>query len=327
MERAAIVCCCFLAACGAGSRDTVVSVDGSSTVFPISEAVAEEFKKSGKGRVTVGMSGTGGGFQKFCRAEVPVIGASRPIKPQEQEACRSGGVEFIELPVAYDGITIVVHAHADWIDSITVDELRTMWAPEAQQHVTRWSDVRAGWPDAELHLFGPGVDSGTYDYFTLATVGVEHASRGDYTASEDDNVLVQGVASDKLALGFTGYAYYFENRDKLKLIPVDDGNPDNGVGPIAPSFESVLGGTYQPLSRPIFLYVSQAAVARDEVATFTEFYLQQCPSLAREVGYMPLPDAAYDIVRARFAARTLGSAFGGRGSTVGITVERLLRAG
>ncbi|MBC8070101.1 MAG: PstS family phosphate ABC transporter substrate-binding protein [Deltaproteobacteria bacterium] len=326
MLRCALSCCVLLAACGSREDDKVVSLDGSSTVFPISEAVAEELKKSGKGRVTVGMSGTGGGFEKLCRSEVPVIGASRPIKPEEQEACRRGGVEFIELPVAYDGISIVVHPSADWIESITIAELRKMWEPQAQDRVMRWSDVREGWPDSELHLFGAGVDSGTYDYFTLATVGAEHSSRGDYTASEDDNTLVQGIASDKLALGFTGYAYYYENRDKLALVPVDDGDASNGDGPIAPSFESVLGGTYQPLSRPIFLYVSQAALARDEVVTLVDFYLQQCPSLAREVGYMPLPDDAYDIVRARFAARTLGSAFGGRGSTVGITVERLLRA-
>ncbi|HWB75145.1 MAG TPA: PstS family phosphate ABC transporter substrate-binding protein [Nannocystaceae bacterium] len=318
--------CGLLAACGR-TDETVVGVDGSSTVFPISEAVAEEFRKSGRGRVTVSMSGTGGGFQKLCRAEVPVIGASRPIKPQEVEACAAANVDFIELPVAYDGISIVVHPQADWIESITVDELRKMWAPEAQEQVMRWSDVRPDWPDVELHLFGAGVDSGTYDYFTLATVGVEHASRGDYTSSEDDNMLVQGVASDKHALGFTGYAYYIENRDKLKLIPVDDRDATNGDGPIAPSFESVLGGTYQPLSRPIFVYVSRAALARAEVGAFVEFYLQQCPELAREVGYMPLPDSAYEIVRARFAARTLGSAFGGHGSTVGITVESLLRAG
>ncbi len=315
----------LIASCGR-KDDTVIGVDGSSTVFPISEAVAEEFKKAGKGRVTVSMSGTGGGFEKFCRAEVPVIGASRPIKAEELAACSTGGVELIELPVAYDGISIVVHPQADWIESITVAELRKMWAPEAQERVLRWSDVREGWPDAELHLFGAGVDSGTYDYFTLATVGVEHASRGDYTSSEDDNMLVQGVAADRLALGFTGYAYYFENKDKLKLVPVDDEQPGNGVGPIAPSFESVLGGTYQPLSRPIFVYVSRAAVARTEVASFIEFYLQECPKLAREVGYMPLPDAAYEIVRARYAARTLGSAFGAHGATVGITVESLLKA-
>lgn len=316
----------LFAGCGRDGAP-VIGVDGSSTVFPISEAVAEEFAKTGTGRVTVGMSGTGGGFEKLCRGEIPVIGASRPIKPEELDACRERGIAFVELPVAYDGISVIVHPHADWIDAITVDELRTIWAPEAQDRVMRWSDVRPGWPDAELHLFGAGVDSGTYDYFTLATVGTEHASRGDYTSSEDDNMLVQGVAADKLALGFTGYAYYFENQDKLKLVPVDDGEPGNGAGPIAPSLQSVLGGTYQPLSRPIFLYVTDSALARAEVGAFVDFYLQQCPKLAREVGYMPLPDEAYRIVRARFEARTLGSAFGGRGSTVGITVESLLRAG
>ena len=295
-------------------------------MFPISEAVAEEFKKQGDARVTVGMSGTGGGFKKFCKGEVAITGASRPIKAEEVEACQQGGIEYIELPVAYDGLAIVVNPAATWIDHITVDELKILWAPEAQQKIVKWSDVRAGWPDDEIHLFGAGVDSGTYDYFTQAIVGKEHSSRGDYTSSEDDNVLVQGIASDKQALGFFGFAYYSENAAKLKLVPVDDGRADNGVGPIVPSIQTVNDGTYQPLSRPIFIYVAKQAAQRPDVAAFVSFYLDEGPALVTEVGYIPLPDAAYELVRARFKARTPGSAAGGHGSSVGTRVEDLLRA-
>jgi phosphate transport system substrate-binding protein len=314
-------------ACGSRASDAaVIAVDGSSTVFPISEAVAEEFKKRGQARVTVGMSGTGGGFKKFCKGEVVVTGASRPIKGEEVELCRAGGVEYVELPVAYDGIAVVVNPAATWIDHITVEELARLWEPKAQGKVMRWSDVRADWPADEIHLFGAGVDSGTYDYFTQAIVGTEHASRGDYTSSEDDNVLVQGIASDKNALGFFGFAYYAENAAKLKLVPVDDGNASNGDGPVAPSVASVNDGTYQPLSRPMFIYVAKQAAERAEVAAFIEFYLTEGPALVKEVGYIPLPDAAYELVRARFSAKTPGSAFGGEGSKVGARIEDVLRA-
>lgn len=319
----------LVAACGGSSstETAVIAVDGSSTVFPISEAVAEEFKAQGKARVTVGMSGTGGGFKKFCKGEIAVTGASRPIKSEEVELCKGGSIDYIELPVAYDGLAIVVHPSADWVDHMTVEELKTLWAPEAQGKVAKWSDVRAGWPDDEIHLFGAGVDSGTYDYFTQAIVGKEHSSRGDYTSSEDDNVLVQGIASDKHALGFFGFAYYSENADKLKLVPIDDGKPDNGAGPIAPSIQTVNDGTYQPLSRPIFVYVSKAEADRPEVGSFIDFYLEKGPALVKEVGYIPMPDAAYELVRGRFKARTPGSLFGGKGSKVGVKIEDLLRAG
>lgn len=317
-------------ACGSGggaSDAAVIAVDGSSTVFPISEAVAEEFKKEGVARVTVGMSGTGGGFKKLCKGEVAVTGASRPIKAEEVELCGQTGVEYFELPVAYDGLAVVVNPAATWIDHITVEELARLWEPQAQGTVMRWSDVRPQWPAEEIHLFGAGVDSGTYDYFTQAIVGTEHASRGDYTSSEDDNVLVQGIASDKHALGFFGLAYYAENKDKLKLVPVDDGKADNGDGPVAPSIASVNDGTYQPLSRPMFVYVSKKDAGRAEVAAFIDFYLRHGPGLVKEVGYIPLPDAAYELVRARFSAKTTGSAFGGKGSKVGARIEDVLRAG
>jgi len=330
MRRTPTILCLCLVACGGRSTSNgaaVISVDGSSTVFPISEAVAEEFKKQGDTRVAVGRSGTGGGFKKLCKREVAITGASRPIKLEEAELCKQGGVDYIELPVAYDGLAIVVHPAAEWVDYITVAELKILWASQAQGKIGRWSQVRAGWPDEEIHLFGAGVNSGTYDYFTQAIIGEEHSSRGDYTSSEDDNVLVQGIASDKHALGFFGFAYYRENASQLKLVPVDDGKADNGDGPVAPSIATVNDGTYQPLSRPIFVYVSRLEAERPEVAAFIDFYLDQSPALAEEVGYIPLPPATSAMVRSRFAARTLGSVFGGEGSTVGVRIEDLLHAG
>lgn len=305
----------------------LVKVDGSSTVFPITEAVAEQLRGvDPKVRVTVGVSGTGGGFKKFCAGETDLTNASRPIKPSEVELCAKNGVEYIELPVAYDGIAIVVNPQNTWADHVTVEELRRLWQPEAQGKVTRWSQVRSGWPDQEIHLFGAGVDSGTYDYFTEAVVGKEHSSRGDYTSSEDDNVLVQGVASDELALGFFGFAYYEQNRERLKVVPVDDGKPETGAGPVAPSLESVRSGTYQPLSRPLFVYVSRRALDRPEVASFVRFYLESAPELAAEVGYVPLPERAYALAQQRVDARRTGSMFGGRGSQVGVSIEALLGA-
>jgi phosphate transport system substrate-binding protein len=297
----------------------IITVDGSSTVFPIAEAVAEEFGKRHGVRVTIGVSGSGGGFKKFCKQETVITNASRPIKPSEVELCAKNGVEYIELPVAYDGIAVVVHKQASWVDRMTVDELKKLWSPEAQGKITRWNQIRTGWPDSEIHLFGPGVDSGTYDYFTKAVVGREHASRGDFTSSEDDNVLVQGIATDSGALGFFGLAYYTENRDKLKIVPIDGGN-----GPVTPSLETVADGTYQPLSRPLFVYVNKQAAERKEIQDYIAYFLNQGRPLVREVGYIPLPDRAYRLAQERFDRRIAGSVFGGKGSKVGVTVEKLL---
>jgi len=302
----------------------LIAIDGSSTVFPITEAVAEEFQGQYKAQVTIGISGSGGGFKKFCKSETVITNASRPIKPSEVELCKENGVEYIELPVAYDGIAVVAHKQADWIDYMTVEELRRLWSPEAQEEITRWNQIRPDWPDEEIHLFGAGVDSGTYDYFTQAIVGEEHSSRGDFTSSEDDNVLVQGIASDTHALGFFGLAYYVENMDKLKIIPIDDGNEDNGSEPIAPSLETVADGTYQPLSRPLFIYVNTEAAERKAVQDFISFYLAEGGPLVMEVGYIPLPDRDYELVKQRFDKRIVGSIFGGRGSQVGVTIEELL---
>ena len=283
---------------GTSSGPTLISLDGSSTVFPISEAVAEEFQKAEKDvRVTVGISGTGGGFQKFCRGEIDIADASRRISATEVEACKKSGIDYIELPVAYDGIAIAVSPRANWVDKITTAELKTLWAPEAQGKVRTWSQVRKGWPDREIHLFGAGVDSGTYDYFTEVINGKAKASRGDFTSSEDDNVLIQGISNDELALGFVPYAYYEGNKDKLKLVPVDDGKG----GPITPTPETIENGTYKPLSRPVFIYVSRKAAERPEVRKFVEFYLKNADTLVREVNYVSLGAASYSSSLEKFA--------------------------
>jgi phosphate transport system substrate-binding protein len=323
----------LLAGCGGGNTSSsetanatpsVIQIDGSSTVFPITEAVAEDFQKSNKNvRVTVGISGTGGGFQKFCRAETDISDASRPISATEIQACQKAGIEYIELPIAYDGLAVVVNPKNTWASSLTVDELKKLWAPEAQGKITRWNQVRAGWPDREVHLFGAGVDSGTYDYFTEATVGKQGASRGDFTSSEDDNVLVQGVRSDELALGFLPLAYVEQNKSALKIVPIDDGKKENGEGPIAPTAETVRNGTYQPLSRPLFIYVSRKAADRPEVQKFVESYFSS-EKLLREVGYVELTPQIYDLAKKHFAERKVGTAFGEGGSQVGLTLEKLL---
>jgi phosphate transport system substrate-binding protein len=312
---------------GAGAAERgVLMIDGSSTVFPITEAVAEEFRTVNSAHISIGVSGTGGGFKRFCSGETAITGASRPLKPVEKTACQQTGVEYIELPIAFDGISVVVHPSNDWATAMTVAELDTLWRPAAQRQVQRWSQLRPGWPDQEIHLFGPGVDSGTYDYFTLAIVGTEHASRGDFTSSEDDNLLVQGVSRDPLALGFFGYSYYTANRERLRLVAIDDQRDDNGGGPVLPAPQTVQDGSYSPLSRPVFLYVSKLAAARPDVDAFVRFYLEQAHRLVAEVGYIPLPEALYRLAARRFDARLVGSIFGGSGSRVGVTMEALLAA-
>lgn len=299
----------------------LIKIDGSSTVFPITEAVAEEFQKETRGsvRITVGISGTGGGFKKFCRGETDVQDASRPISSGEMEACRAAGIRYVELPVAFDALTIAVSPQATWIDSITVAELKRIWEPEAQARVTKWNQVRPAWPDQPLKLFGAGSDSGTFDYFTEAVVGKAKASRGDYTASEDDNTLVQGIANDKLALGYLPYAYYEPNKKRLKAVAVDAGH-----GPILPSRDTVENGAYQPLSRPMFVYVNATALAKPEVRRFVEFYLSQAAALVPQVKYVPLPPQAYELAKTRVRNGTTGTAFQGAAS-IGLKIEDLLR--
>ena len=309
----------------ASAERKIVKADGSSTVFPISEAVAEEFQKTIKDvMVTVGLSGTGGGFKKFCAGETDISNASRPIKTSEMELCKKNNVEYIELPVAYDGLAVMVNPKNTWVTGMTVEELKKIWEPAAQGVITKWSQVRKGWPDKEIRLFGPGVDSGTFDYFTQAINGTEKASRGDYTASEDDNVLVQGIATDQNAIGYFGIAYYENNKGKLKLVPIDDGYNDNGRGPILPSEKTINNATYQPLSRPLLIYVSKKSLEKPEVAGFIAFYLKNAATLSKEVGYVPLSKELYDLAAARVNKKKTGTIFGGS-SQVKVKLENLLK--
>ncbi len=308
----------------AGALAGTVRIDGSSTVFPITEAVAEEFGREHPNvRVSVGASGTGGGFGKFLREETDINDASRPIKPVEIEQAVQNNIEYIELPVAYDGLAIIANPENDWAECLTVEELNKIWQPNST--VDNWSQVRSGFPDRPIRLYGPGTDSGTYDYFTEAVIGEEGASRTDYTASEDDNVLVQGVQGDPNALGFFGMAYYEANRERLKLIGVDDGDAANGEGCVQPSTETIRDGTYQPLARPIFMYVRKASMEDPSVKAFVEYYLQNAAQLAPEVGYVPLSDEAYTLGLERFRRGIHGSVFEGGGSQVGVRIEDLLQ--
>lgn len=287
---------------------STIKIDGSSTVYPITEAVAEEFQKEQRGavQVTVGISGTGGGFKKFCSGQTDISDASRPIKDSEREKCAAAGIEFIELPVAYDAITVVVNK-SNPINSMTVAELNKIWEPAAEGTLSKWNQINSSWPDAPLELFGPGADSGTFDYFTKAINGESQASRSDFTPSEDDNVLVLGVEKNPTALAYFGYSYYAENKDKLKAIAIDSGN-----GPVTPSETTVRDGSYKPLSRPVFIYVSTKAAERPEVKQFVEFYLNNASKLVPEVGSVPLSEADYQKSMARFQSGTTGSASANR---------------
>lgn len=307
---------------GAGREAPVIRIDGSSTVFPIAEAVSEEFQISQRGavRVTVGLSGTGGGFKKLCRGDIDVSNASRPILKEEMEMCRAAGINFIELPVAFDAITVVVNPKNDWVTSLTVEDLKKMWEPGAQGHITRWNQVRPEWPDASLMLFGPGADSGTFDYFTEAVSGEAKSSRGDYTASEDDNVLVQGVEHNKNALGYFGFAYYIGHKERMRAVPIQ--NPEGAQ--VLPSNTTVVDGTYQPLSRPLFIYVSDKSAQRPEVRKFIEYYLTEGPALAADVGFVALPEQAAQTALKHFNDNRLGTVFGGV-PEVGITIDELLQ--
>lgn len=285
----------------AAEKPKIIEVDGSSTVYPITEAVAEEFQKLNPDvKVVVGISGTGGGFKRFGAGETAISNASRPMKSKEADVCKKNGVEYIELAIAYDGLAVMVNLENTWVDHLTVAELKKIWDPNSQQTITKWSQIREGFPDKELRLFGPGTDSGTFDYFTEAICGKAGLCRGDFTASEDDNVLVQGVASDELALGYFGLAYYEQNKDKLKMIPIDDENDKNGKGAILPSLETVRDGSYQPLSRPLYIYVNTQSMQKKEVAAFVEFYIKNAAELSSEVGYIPLPESMYKTASETF---------------------------
>jgi phosphate transport system substrate-binding protein len=304
------------------AQQRIVKIDGSSTVFPITEAVAEDFQKAKKQqvKVTVGISGTGGGFKKFCRGETDISNASRPITASEMKDCAAAGIKYVELPVAFDALTVVINPKNTWIRELKVEELRKMWEPASQGKVMTWKQVNPAWPDAPLKLFGPGADSGTFEYFTEATVGKAKSSRGDFTASEDDNVLVQGVSRDVNAIGYFGMAYYVENKDKLKAVPIVDKGKSKAV---PPSLDTVMDGTYQPLARPIFIYISDKSLSKPEVKEFIEYYMKHAQKLVKEVGYVPLSAAHYEQGLKNFNSKKFGTGFGGH-NEVGIKVEELL---
>lgn len=311
-----------LALFGLSAQAQVIKVDGSSTVYPITEGVAEEFQKANKGlKVTVGVSGTGGGFKKFCRDETDIQDASRPILKSEMDLCKAAGVEYYELPVAFDALTVVINPKNTWLKQATVAELKKMWEPAAQGKIMRWNQVNPTWPDQPIKLFGAGADSGTFDYFTEAIVGKSKSSRGDFTASEDDNVLVQGVAGDVNSIGYFGYAYYAENTGKLKALPIveKDGKPA-----VAPSQATVLDGSYQPLARPIFIYVKVKSLQKPEVKKFVDFYMANAAKIATEVKYVKLPDVIYKANQEHMAKGKKGTMFGGK-NEVGVRIEELVK--
>ena len=312
---ASLTCLAFiLTACrdsnDAGGLSGTVNIDGSSTVFPITQAVAEEFQRVHRAvRISLGLSGTGGGFEKFCRGEIDISNASRPIKEEEAETCAANGIDFTELTVAADGLSVIVNPDNDWVDCLTVEQLNQLWMPGSE--IERWSDLDPSWPDEEIELYGPGTDSGTFDYFTEAINGESGASRADYTASEDDNVLVQGVQGDENALAYLGYAYYIENQEQLRAVPID-----GGAGCIEPTTETIQSNTYAPLSRPLYIYVSNASLQPPDVqpvsgsdatgtpvvptsvtAELIRYYLTEGTEVIPYIGYVPYDDAVYQEQR------------------------------
>ena len=317
----------IVAGCGKSDRGPggrarmsgLVAIDGSSTVYPILEAVAEEFMRANPGtRITIGVSGTGGGFKKFFNGEVDIANASRPVTSDEIELGRRNGIDFIELPIAFDGLSVVVNKSNTFVDYLTVSELRRIWEPNST--VRTWRDVRPEWPAERIMLYGAGTDSGTFDYFTEAIVGTPKASRRDYTPSEDDNLLVQGVVGDRFSLGYFGFAYYEQNRDRVRSVPIDN---EQGGPPVSPSLETIQNNTYNPLSRPLFIYVSTKSLDKPQVQAFVEFLLQRGSPYISEIGFVPLPQSALDLVLKHFMARKTGTVFANR-NTVGLTIEDII---
>jgi phosphate transport system substrate-binding protein len=303
----------------ANAERKIISADGSSTVFPITSGIAEEFQKTIKDvNVTVGIAGTGGGFKRFVRGETDISDASRPISAEEMQLATQNKISFIELPIAYDGISVMVNPANDFVKTLTVEQLKRIWQKDSA--VKMWSDVNPTWPKRKISLYGPGTDSGTFDYFTKAINGTEKSCRADFTASEDDNTLVTGIANDKDALGYFGFAYYVENKLKLKLVPID-----NGKGAIEPNKASIANGTYAPLSRPIFIYVNKASLARPEVDKFVKFYLSEVKTISKQVGYIPFNDSVYAMITQRYNDGTLGSLFTSHGSQMNVHLEEMLR--
>jgi phosphate transport system substrate-binding protein len=315
----AIAALAFSAGAAFAQAPFTIQIDGSSTVFPIAEAAAEGFQQQtgGRVRVTVGESGTGGGFRKFCRGETHISTASRPIKTSEMTTCQAAGIQYVEVPVAFDGITVVVHPSSP-LRSATVAELRRMWQPSAQGSVTNFNQVNSAWPNLPMQLYGPGSASGTFEYFTEAVNGTARASRTDYTPSEDDNVIVNGVANNPGGVGYFGLAYYEENRSRLRALSIDNGN-----GPVEASVANVANGTYAPLSRPLFIYINVGALRRPQVMQFAQYFVNNAASLSERVGYIALPANAYPTYLQRVQRRQAGTAFGGR-AAIGATIDEVI---
>jgi phosphate transport system substrate-binding protein len=306
----------------AGGTAPTIKIDGSSTVFPITDAIAKEYNKTkqNKADVQVAFSGTSGGFKKFCAGETDISNASRPINAAEMKACDKNGVRFVELPMAFDALTVAVNPQNTWAQDITRAELKKLWEPAAEKQITKWNQIRPEWPDRPINLYGAGKDSGTFDYFTEATVGQPKASRNDYTASEDDNVLVQGVAKDPNALGYFGFGYFEDNQDKLKALAID-----NGKGAILPSRETVEKAQYQPLARPLFIYVNvRANQMKPELREFVKFYLNNAKRIVENANYIPLPEEGYHIAKIHFESGKVGTVFEGK-SELNLTIGELLR--
>jgi phosphate transport system substrate-binding protein len=298
-----------------------VKIDGSSTVYPVTEGIAEDFQKATRIRVTVGVSGTGGGFKKFCRGETDIANASRSITKQEIEDCRKQGIEFYEFPIAFDAMTVVIHPRNTFIKELTIDQLRRLWEPAAQGRITHWNQINPQWPNQRISLFGPGADSGTFEYFTEAVTGKSKSSRGDFTASEDDNILVKGVSTHPYGLAYFGFAYYEENKTKVRAVPIV--NKDGRA--VYPSEQNVMDGTYNPLARPIFIYVNANSAKKPEVRQFIEFYMKNAAAISKDVKYVPLPPKVYQANLDNLQRRRVGTVFGGH-AKVGMTIEELVNA-
>jgi phosphate transport system substrate-binding protein len=298
-----------------------VKIDGSSTVYPVTEGIAEDFQKATRIRVTVGVSGTGGGFKKFCRGETDIANASRSITKQEIDDCRKQGIEFYEFPIAFDAMTVVIHPRNTFIKELTIDQLRRLWEPAAQGRITHWNQIDPRWPNQRISLFGPGADSGTFEYFTEAVTGKSKSSRGDFTASEDDNILVKGVSTHPYGLAYFGFAYYEENKTKIRAVPIV--NKDGRA--VYPSEQNVMDGTYNPLARPIFIYVNANSVKKPEVRQFIEFYMKNAAAISKDVKYVPLPPKVYQANLTNLQRGRVGTVFGGH-ARVGMTIEELVNA-
>ncbi|OQW40671.1 MAG: protein sphX [Proteobacteria bacterium SG_bin4] len=313
----------WISTAGMAHAQSMVKIDGSSTVYPITQAIADQFQEVKKGtvQVTVAVSGSGGGFRKFCRGEIDIVNASRPILKNEMKECKNTGVQYVEIPVAFDALTVAIHPGNTWSRAMTVAQLKRIWEPAAEGKITHWNQIDSAWPAEAIKLFGPARDSGTYDYFTEAVIGKTKSSRADFTRSEDDTGLVRAVAGDKNGLGFLGFAYYIENQDKVTAVAIDNGN---GQGAVLPSVETVEDGSYQPLSRPMFIYVSLKAAEKPEVKEFVEFYLKNALLLVKETHFFPLPPRAYTTMLGHFNKKRAGTVFNGV-PVIGLTIDELIR--